>query len=71
MRGSGYSVRLGITHPAAYAVDASALRLYEVRGMPTTVFLSSQNRIVERVDGMLSEAHLERAVGRLVAAASS
>ena len=58
---------LGIRYPAAYAVDASPLRLYHVVNMPTTIFLSPEGRIVQRVGGVLTEAQLRDGVQQLVA----
>ncbi len=50
--------RLGIHYPLAYAVDASPLQLYGVQGMPTTVFLTANGQVVDRVTGILSEDQL-------------
>ena len=58
---------LGIRYPAAYAVDASPLRLYQVVNMPTTVFLAPEGRIIQRVGGVLTEAQLRDGVQQLLA----
>lgn len=60
---------LCVTYPTAYAVDASPLQRYNVRSMPTTVFLTARGRVVARADGMMTESQLRGAVQRLVAAA--
>ena len=49
---------LGITYPLAYAVDASPLQLYNVQGMPTTVFLTAAGKIADHVTGILTEDQL-------------
>jgi thiol-disulfide isomerase/thioredoxin len=49
---------LDITYPAGYATSASPVRDYEVSFMPTTVFISSDGTIRERVDGQISERML-------------
>jgi thiol-disulfide isomerase/thioredoxin len=49
---------LDITYPAGYATNAGPVRDYEVSFMPTTVFISSEGTIQERVDGQISERML-------------
>jgi len=49
---------LGIHYPLAYAVDTAPLQLYGVRGMPTTVFLSSSGRVVDQKTGIVTEEQL-------------
>ena len=49
---------LGITYPLAYAVDDSPLQLYNVQGMPTTVFLTAGGQTNDRVTGILTEDQL-------------
>ena len=61
---------LDIRYPAAQAVDASPLRLYQVRGMPTTLFLSPTGRIVDEAPGMLAESQLRSRLDKLIAASS-
>lgn len=50
--------RLGIHYPLAYAVDASPLQLYNVQGMPTTVFLTAKGQVADHVTGTLTEDQL-------------
>jgi thiol-disulfide isomerase/thioredoxin len=61
---------LGIRYPAAYATDVAAVRLYNVRSMPTTLFFDRQGRVVEQVPGMVLESQLRSVVGRLAAGSS-
>ena len=61
---------LNIRYPAAYAVDAAPLRLYQVRGMPTTVFLSAQGQVVDQVLGTLSESKLRNHLEKLTASSA-
>jgi thiol-disulfide isomerase/thioredoxin len=49
---------LGITYPLAYAVDSSPLQLYNIRGMPTTVFLMATGQVSDRVTGIPTEDQL-------------
>lgn len=56
---------LGIRYPAAYAKDATAVRAYNIRSMPTTVFFDRQGRIVEQVPGLVLESQLRNLVSRL------
>ncbi len=50
--------RLGIHYALAYAVDASPLQLYNVQGMPTTVFLTAKGQVVDQVTGIMTEDQL-------------
>ncbi len=61
---------LGIHYPAVYAVDASPLHLYEVQGMPTTLFLTGDGRLVHKQTGILLEAQLRSLVEALAAGSS-
>lgn len=60
--------RLSIQYPAAYAVDASPLRLYNVLGLPSTVFFTASGKIADRSPGALTEPQLRGIIQRLVAA---
>lgn len=57
---------LGIRYPAGYAVDASPLQLYNVRSMPTTVFLTATGEVSSTTGGILVGSQLRGAVQRLV-----
>lgn len=58
---------LNIQYPAAYAVDASPLRLYNVLGLPGTFFFTARGKITDRSPGPLTETQLRGIVQRLVA----
>jgi thiol-disulfide isomerase/thioredoxin len=60
---------LGVRYPAAAAVDIAPLRLYEVRGMPTTIFFAPNGEIVEKRTGLLLETQLRETIEQLVAPA--
>jgi thiol-disulfide isomerase/thioredoxin len=62
--------QLGIHYPLAYAVDASALQLYTVEGMPTTVFLTAKGQVVDRVTGILTEDQLRSEIKQKLLAAA-
>jgi len=57
---------LGITYPAAYALDERAVREYDVLGMPTTIFYDGDGVEVDRQIGILTEDALEAEVRELV-----
>lgn len=57
---------LGIRYPAAYAADATALRLYNVRNMPTTVLLRPDGSVAEQVGGFMFEDQLRRSIEKLL-----
>jgi thiol-disulfide isomerase/thioredoxin len=56
---------LGIQYPAAFAVDSTPIKLYQIRSMPTTVFLTSTGKVVDTVNGMLVESQMRSKVERL------
>jgi len=58
---------LGIRYPAAFAVDSAPVKLYQIRAMPTTVFLSRKGQTVEAVNGMVVEAQMRDKIQRLIA----
>lgn len=53
---------LGITYPLAYAVDDSPLQIYNVQGMPTTVFLTAGGQVTDRATGILTEDQLRNEI---------
>ncbi len=61
---------LGIDYPAVYAVDASPLQLYQVQGMPTTLFLTADGRLAHKQSGLLLETQLRTLVEALAAGSS-
>ena len=60
--------RVGVQYPAAYAVDASPLKLYNVISMPSTIFFTARGRIAQRASGALFEEQLRNYLQQLVAA---
>jgi len=59
---------LGITYPAAYAVDDRAVHDYAIVGMPTTVFYTADGTEHSRHNGLMTEQQFEQAVQQIVAA---
>ncbi len=45
---------LGVTYPIATTEDTGVLRAWEVLGMPTTVFISADGRVMQRWTGLLT-----------------
>jgi thiol-disulfide isomerase/thioredoxin len=56
---------LDIRYPTGYATDSSPIVDYEVRFMPTTVFISPGGHVEYRVDGQISERHLREVIESL------
>ena len=56
---------MGITFPAGYDPEGRVAAAYRLRGMPTTMFIDTNGRIVNEVKGPLSPRELDRWVGRL------
>jgi thiol-disulfide isomerase/thioredoxin len=46
--------QLGVTYPAGFTDDDRVIRLYEVIGMPTTVFINSKGDIFRKWSGLLN-----------------
>jgi thiol-disulfide isomerase/thioredoxin len=58
---------LGVRYPAAFAVDSTPVKLYQIRAMPTTVFVTPKGTIVDTVNGMLVESQMRAKIERLIA----
>ncbi len=63
--------QLGIRYPLAYAVDASPLEIYNVQGMPTTIFLDAKGQVTARVTGILTEGQLRSEIQQKLLAPAS
>ncbi|MDQ3691536.1 MAG: TlpA family protein disulfide reductase [Chloroflexota bacterium] len=61
---------LGITYPAAFALDARAVRDYNIVSMPTTVFYTADGLEHSRHSGLMTEEQFEAAVEEIVSAGS-
>lgn len=56
----------GVTFPAGYDPHRRVADSYRLNGMPTTVFVGADGRIVGTVKGPLTEAELDRRLGDLL-----
>ena len=50
---------LGVTYPAGYTDDAMVVRNYGIRGMPTTIFISSEGTVLRAWSGSITREQLE------------
>jgi thioredoxin-like negative regulator of GroEL len=57
-QGTELLAELGITYPAAYAIDDAPLREFSVTSMPTTVFFDGEGQIADKHGGLLSEQQI-------------
>lgn len=57
--------KTGVTYPAGFDTGSDTLVDYAVRGMPTTVFISADGKLLERAERALSESQLEAIIVRL------
>ncbi len=57
----------GVTYPSGMDVDGEVGRSYGLYGMPTTVFIAADGRIVGRYLGEMSATTLDRFIVKLVA----
>lgn len=62
---------LNITYPAGTTTEASIVAQYQVRGMPTTVFITSAGEISDVHTGLLDEATLRNKVRNLIQASEA
>src|SRR5918995_1249188 len=60
-----------ITYPAAYAVDDTPVRQFEVLSMPTTVFFDAAGEMVEKQAGILTQSQIEDWFAELAAGSST
>ncbi len=58
---------LGVSYPAAFAIDSTPVKLYQIRSMPTTVFVTPKGKIVDTANGMLVESQMRGKIERLIA----
>jgi thiol-disulfide isomerase/thioredoxin len=61
---------LQISYPAGATDDASIVRQYEIRGMPTTYFIQPDGTVFEVWTGLLTEERLAELVEAMLAATS-
>ncbi|WP_346620005.1 TlpA disulfide reductase family protein [Blastococcus montanus] len=56
----------GVDYPHAVDADGELLRLLGVRGLPVTLALDADGRVVDRVVGQLTSAELQRLIDALL-----
>ena len=57
---------LKITFPAGTIVSADGFRRYGILGMPTTVFITANGKILRRYTGMLTRDQMNTFIGELL-----
>ncbi len=58
----------GVTYASGYDPDGSVARLFALFGLPSTVFISADGRVVGKRTGEMSESDLEDEIERLFGA---
>ena len=58
---------LGVTYPAGYTDDASVVRDYRVRAMPTTIFISAEGKIFRTWTGSITREEVTAIVREMLA----
>ena len=61
--------RFGVTYPAGFDPDGQVARRLHLRGLPSTVFIDSDGRIVGIAAGQLTQASLDGFLAKLQGAA--
>jgi peroxiredoxin len=59
---------LGITYPTGTTFDAEVVSEYGVLGMPTTIFIKPNGKIVKKWTGLLNKSKMTELVEELLAA---
>ncbi len=62
---AGFMKQFNMTFPVALDTRGDVQQLYNVRGLPTSVFIDREGRISERWAGLLSEAALEELLAEI------
>jgi thiol-disulfide isomerase/thioredoxin len=62
--------RTHVTYPSAYDREGTLDEAYRLRGMPTSVFIDAQGRVVNQVTGPLTKAQLDDGLKALTGAGS-
>ena len=57
---------MGIAYPAGYTDDANVVRDYRVRAMPTTIFISSDGRVLRVWTGSINREQIEAIVNSIL-----
>ncbi len=62
---------LNVTYPAGTTADAQVVRRYEILGMPTTLFIAPDGKVVQKWTGLLTKNKLKELVEQLLAASQT
>lgn len=62
---------LGVTYPTGTTFDGNVVRAYQVLGMPTTVFLTPDGKVVRTWTGLLTRAKMVELFEQLLRASGS
>ena len=57
---------IGVTYPAGYTDDASVVRRYRIRAMPTTIFISADGRVLQTWTGSINRQQVEAIVNSIL-----
>lgn len=57
---------IGVTYPAGYTDDANVVRHYRIRAMPTTIFISSDGRVLQAWTGAINREQIEAIVNSML-----
>ena len=66
-QGEEFLMELGITYPAGVTFDPEVNVKFEIFGMPTTVFIDADGRLVRSWTGALTEAKMNELIDELIA----
>lgn len=61
---------IGVTYPTGTTFDAQVVREYSILGMPTTIFIKPNGKIVKKWTGLLNKSKMTELVEELLAASA-
>ncbi len=64
--GQALAEELGVTYPVGTTSDATVMQRYQVLGMPSTLFITTQSQIFRQWTGILDEAATTEFIDELV-----
>jgi peroxiredoxin len=58
-----FVAEMGVTFPIVLDKDGQAAEAYQVRGLPTSIFIDSNGRVIEVFTGPINQAYIESKLG--------
>ena len=69
--GQALAEELGVTYPVGTTADTTVMQRFQVLGMPTTTFITSQSQVNRQWTGLLNETAIRELIDELIQASGS